>query len=70
MAEDEDVFVGDDLQREPVGAGLADLVQLENEGRGTSRSSRSPTRRAALRSYSSRPVASATWVSWPGRSTS
>jgi hypothetical protein len=32
LAEYEDVFVGDDPQWEPVGAGLADLVQLK-EGR-------------------------------------
>jgi hypothetical protein len=34
LAEDEDVFVGDDPQREPVGAGLADLVQLEERRAG------------------------------------
>jgi hypothetical protein len=33
-AEYEDFFVGDDPQREPVGAGLADLVQLEERGAG------------------------------------
>jgi len=34
LAEYEDVFVGDDPQRESVGAGLADLVQLEEGGSG------------------------------------
>ena len=31
-AEDEDVFVGDDPQGQPAGAGLADPVQLKERG--------------------------------------